>query len=54
MLAELLRDIEQYQPLAIGVDIRWLGSGPFSPQQLSERAEAGPGARCATGRVAVE
>ena len=38
LLAELIRDIEQYQPLAIGVDILMPEADRLSPQQLLVRA----------------
>ena len=38
LLAELIRDIEGYQPLAIGVDILMSEVDRLSPQQLLERA----------------
>jgi adenylate cyclase len=38
ILAELLRDIEQHQPLAIGVDILMSEADRLSPQQLLQRA----------------
>jgi adenylate cyclase len=41
LLAELIRDIEQYQPLAIGVDILMPEADRLSPQQLLVRARMG-------------
>ena len=38
LLAELIRDIEEQQPLAIGVDILMSEADRLSPQQLLERA----------------
>ena len=38
ILAELIRDIEQYQPAAIGIDILMPETDRLSPQQLLQRA----------------
>jgi adenylate cyclase len=38
ILAELVRDIEKYQPLAIGIDIQMSEADRMSPQQLFKRS----------------